>query len=261
MIEINKIYNENNIITMSNIPDRFISGIITSPPYNITTKRNDCYYNNGYSDIDGLSENDYLNIRLNEFKEFERILKDDGVICYNISYHNENPILPSLLVTEVHKQTDLTIADIITWKKSHSIPFQTSPTKLSRISELIYIFVKKDRLHNFKTNKEISKINEKTGQKFYKNYTNLIEAKNNDGIKSNLKASYSTDLVEKLINIYFPENSLIYDPFSGLGTTAKGCISKNCNYIGSEIVKEFYEDFKNKNLKSKLIKIEKENGN
>ena len=244
MIEINKIYNENNLITMNKISDKSISGIITSPPYNITSKRKDCYYNNGYSEIDDLSEDEYLNVRLNEFKYFERVLKDDGVICYNISYHNENPILPTLLVTEIHKQTNLTIADIIIWKKSHSIPFQTSPTKLSRISELIYIFVKKDRLHDFKTNKEVSKINEKTGQKFYKNYTNLIEAKNNDGFKSNLKASYSSELVEKLINIYFPECSLIYDPFIGIGTTAKGCKNMRCNYIGSELSTEFYEDSK-----------------
>lgn len=110
--------------------------------------------------------------------------------------------------------------------------------------ELIYVFVKKDKLHNFKTNKEISKINEKTGQKFYKNYTNFIEAKNNDGFKSNLKASYSSELVEKLIHIYFPEKSLIYDPFMGIGSTAKGCINKNCNYIGSELSIEFYEDSK-----------------
>lgn len=99
-------------------------------------------------------------------------------------------------------------------------------------------------MHDFKTNKEISKINEKTGQKFYKNYTNLIEAKNNDGFKSSLKASYSSELVEKLIHIYFPENSLIYDPFMGIGTTAKGCINKRCNYIGSELSIEFYEDSK-----------------
>ena len=41
----NKIFNENNIITMSNISDKSISGIITSPPYNISTKRKDTYYN------------------------------------------------------------------------------------------------------------------------------------------------------------------------------------------------------------------------
>ncbi len=58
----NKTYNENNLVTMSNISDKYISGIITSPPYNITSKRKDCYYDNGYSDIDGLCEDDYLNI-------------------------------------------------------------------------------------------------------------------------------------------------------------------------------------------------------
>ena len=122
MIEINKIYNENNLITMSNMPNNFISGIITSPPYSICGKRKDCYYNNGYSDLDGLTETEYLNIRVNEFKEMERILKNDGVILYNISYHNENPILPLLLITEVHKNTSLTVADMISWKKKKNKP-------------------------------------------------------------------------------------------------------------------------------------------
>ena len=84
MIEINKIYNEDNSLTMSNMPDKFISGVITSPPYNISTKRSDCYYNNGYSDTDNLSEKQYLTLRTNEFKEFERILKDDGLIIRKI---------------------------------------------------------------------------------------------------------------------------------------------------------------------------------
>lgn len=240
----NKIYNENNIDTMLKISDNYLDGIITSPPYNLTTKRKDAYYNNGYSDIDNLSEREYLNIRLNEFKEFERIVKNDGVILYNISYHNENPILPNLLISEIHNNTNLTIADIITWKKSNSIPFQSSPTKLSRICELIYVIVNKNYLHTFKTNKEISKINEKTGQKFYKNYTNLIEARNNDGIKSKNKATFSTDLVVKLINIYFPTKSIIYDPFMGIGTTAKACLSKKCYFVGSELIKDFYEESK-----------------
>jgi len=240
----NTIYNEDNLKTMSKIPDNFIDGIITSPPYNFCSKRKDCYYDNGYSEIDDLTEEEYLNKRIIEFKEFQRILKKDGVICYNISYHNENPILPTLLISKIHNETDLTIADIIIWKKKNSIPFQTSPTKLSRLCELIYIIVNKTHLHTFKTNKEISKINEKTGQKFYKNYTNLIEAKNNDNIETKNKATFSTELVEKLIHIYFPTDSIIYDPFLGSGTTAKGCLSKNCYFIGSELVKEFYEESK-----------------
>jgi site-specific DNA-methyltransferase (adenine-specific) len=238
---INKIFNENNIETMLRMSNNSIDGIITSPPYNITSKRKDVYYNNGYSDIDNLTEDEYLDVRTNEFKEFSRIIKDDGVICYNISYHNENPILPTLLVSKVHNDTDLTIADIITWKKSTAIPFQTSPTKLSRVCELVYIFVKKKNLHNFKTNKQISKINEKTGQRFYKNYTNLIEAKNNDGIKCKLKASFSEDFVNKIIDIYFPLDSIIYDPFMGIGTTARSCKKLKRNFIGSELDEEHFK--------------------
>ena len=70
---------------------------------------------------------------------------------------------------------------------------------------------------------------------------NYIEAKNNDGYKCKLKASFSQDLVNQLINIYFPKGSLIYDPFTGIGTTQLSCIENDCDYIGSELVKEHYE--------------------
>jgi site-specific DNA-methyltransferase (adenine-specific) len=237
----NKIYNEGCMITLNRLQAKSIDGIITSPPYNINTERSDCYYNNGYSEMDSLSEEDYLNVRTDEFKQFSRVVNDTGVICYNISYAKENPILPTLLVSKVHSETDLTVADIICWKKTNAIPFQTSPTKLSRITELIYVFVKKESLHTFKTNKDISKVNEKTGQKFYKNYTNFIEARNNDGYKCRLKASFSQDLVNQLIRIYFPKGSLIYDPFTGIGTTQLSCIESGCDYLGSELVKEHYD--------------------
>jgi len=236
----NKIYNEDCRITLKRFPGSSVDGIITSPPYNINTERSDCYYNNGYSGLDRLSEEDYLRIRVGEFEEFSRILKADSVICYNISYAKENPVLPTLLVAKIHNETDMTVADIICWKKTNALPFQTSPTKLSRITELIYVFVKKNRLHNFKTNKEVSKVNQKTGQKFYKNYVNYIEAGNNDGYICSLKASFSQELVNRLIQIYFPEGSLIYDPFMGIGTTALSCLANKCFYVGSEIVKEFH---------------------
>lgn len=236
----NQIFNEINIVTMKRMEDSSIDGIITSPPYNISNKRKDCYYNTGYSEIDNLTSDEYLRVRINEFKEFSRILKSGGVICYNISYMHENPILPTLLIAKIHEETDLTIADVIYWKKSNSMPFQTSPNKLSRIVEPIYIFVHKDNLSNFKANKEVSKVNERTGQHFYKKYDNYIEAKNNDGYKSSLKAVYSTDLIRRLIKIYYPKGSVIYDPFIGSGTTALGCIDEGLSFIGSEMKLEYY---------------------
>ena len=103
---INKIFNEECLSTIRRMSDNSLDGIITSPPYNINTSRSDCYYNNGYSDLDGLSENDYLQVRTDEFKEFSRVMKERGVICYNISYAKENPILPTLLVGVGHISGD-----------------------------------------------------------------------------------------------------------------------------------------------------------
>ena len=100
-----------------------------------------------------ITEEDYIRIRLNEFKEFQRILKDKGVILYNISYNNANAVLPLMLMVEVHKQTDLTVVDMISWSKKTNIPFQTSPRLLGRKVEQIYVIVKKDELHTFRTNK------------------------------------------------------------------------------------------------------------
>ena len=208
MRKLNSIFNENNLVTMSKMPDNLLNGIICSPPYNLgknpNHRRTDQIDYNLYNEnVDNLTEEQYLDMRIKEFKEFDRVVKDDGVICYNISYSKENPMLPLILLNRVHNETNLTLADIISWKKGSANPFQTSPNKLTRITELVYTIVHKSHLHTFKANKEVSKINEKTGQKFYKNYTNLIEAKNNDRFKTKLKAVYSSDLVEKLIHIYF----------------------------------------------------------
>jgi DNA modification methylase len=56
-----------------------------------------------------------------------------------------------------------------------------------------------------------------------------------------LKASFSQDLVNQLINIYFQKGSLIYEPFTGIGTTQLSCIQNGCDWIGSEIIKEHYD--------------------
>ena len=41
-----------------------------------------------------------------------------------------------------------------------------------------------------------------------------------------------------MLNIYCPENGIVYDPFIGTGTTAIACIELKKIYIGSEISKK-----------------------
>ena len=66
---------------------------------------------------------------------------------------------------------------------------------------------------------------------------NFVEAANNDGKCSLNQAAYSTELCLKMFSVYFRPEWVIYDPFSGTGTTAVACRMYGCCYIGSEISK------------------------
>jgi DNA modification methylase len=57
------------------------------------------------------------------------------------------------------------------------------------------------------------------------------------------KATFSTELITKLMDIYVKPESLVYDSFMGIGTTAKACIERGMNYVGSEISKQQIDHF------------------
>ena len=70
----------------------------------------------------------------------------------------------------------------------------------------------------------------------YENVYNFIEAKNNDESCPYNKATFSTELVKKLLQMYATDNTkTIYDPFMGSGTTAVACQEMGYDCIGSEI--------------------------
>jgi len=261
---VNKIFNEDCFETMNRMPSKFIDCVLTSPPYNTGNrveyytnkiingkrvydkqKRYDCF-------LDTQTPQEYLKWSIDLFKEYERILKKDGCILYNISYGNENPSTMWLLIAEIIKNTNLMVADCITWKKTSALPNNTSKNKLTRICEFVFVIVKKEDYLTFNSNKKVTKQSEK-GQKYYDVFYNFIEAKNNDGSNEFNKATFSTELVRKLLQMYVPKNSVVYDSFMGMGTTAKGCIKEGIKFIGSEISHQQCEEVK-KEI-SKLLSI------
>jgi DNA modification methylase len=253
MFEINKIYNMDCLDLMKEIPNNFVDLVITSPPYNTCVKRK-----GGPTDIgkydeykDNKSEEEYINWTIEVFNGYNKIVKENRVVLYNFGYSIENSSLPYTLVSGIVNNTDWQVVDTILWKKSNAMPHPASYNRLNRVYEFIWVFARKKEVKTFKMFKKVSSISEKTGQKYYEIVDNLIQAKNNDGTNELNKATFSTDLVTKLIDMYGQEGDLVYDNFSGTGTTALGAIEKNCNFICSEISSKQCE-LANERIREKL---------
>lgn len=245
-MEINKIYNEDNILTMENhIDEKSVDVVLTSPPYNTSRKQsltddsNSKRINNREIRYDCFDENmtneEYIEWTLKIFNHFDKILKENGCVLYNISYGTENVECMFRTVNDIMTKTNFAMADCIIWKKKTALPNNMSSNKLTRITEYVFVFCRKEEFGTFFCNKKVSSIREDTGQKCYENILNFIEAANNDGSNPLNKATYSTELCRKLLKIYAPEKGLVYDPFMGTGTTAAAAKELGLDYIGSEI--------------------------
>lgn len=246
-MEFNKIYNEDCFITMGKMPFASVSNILTSPFYN--TNKKQCKSNTLKSTkksqdkfpylrydvhVDNMTDDEYCEFTKNLFWEFDRVLYCDGTILYNISYGNNNRDGMFKAINTIISETPFTIADVITWKKSSAMPNNCSPNKLTRITEFVFVFCRKDEVDSFWCNKPIVNYRS-TGQASYGNIFNFIEAKNNDEKCPYNKATYSSDLCKQLLKIYCPKDGVVYDPFMGSGTTAVACKQLGIDYIGSEI--------------------------
>ena len=234
-----KIKNEDCFNTMKNMDDSSIDLILTSPPYNMTSRRGG-YADRGRYDVykDWKTVEEYLQFTTDLFNEYDRILKENKIVIYNFSYSIENPSMPYKVVNEIEKETSWMLVDTIIWKKQCGLPFPANERRLSRNWEFIWVFARKNEINTFEINKGIKSISKKTGQKYYNVFYNFIEAKNNDSKTPKLnEATFSTELCVKLLNIYAKDNYTVYDSFMGTGTTLNACkqIELNLNCIGSEI--------------------------
>ena len=117
----NIIYNEDCLITLDKLDEKSIDVVLTSPPYNMT-KRKGGYADTGRYDVyqDWKTEEEYIDWMVLIFNKIDNVLKDNGVIIFNINYSIENPILPYKVICEIDKQTNFALVDTIIWKKKNS---------------------------------------------------------------------------------------------------------------------------------------------
>lgn len=226
-----KFYNSDCIKQMEKMASENtkVNVILTSPPYN--SSRETCSkkvgrLNNGDSRYDeykdSMTEGEYSDWCVDLFNHFDMILKENGVILWNTSYGNTNPNSMWQSLLYILTKTDFMIADTMVWEKKNCDPISASSNALSRKCEFVFVICRKDEFRTYQSNKKVVKVSPK-GQKYYESIYNIIKADNNDGSCGLNKATFSSELVLKLLKIYAREGDVVFDPFMGTGTTAIGC--------------------------------------
>ena len=269
-MELNKIWNESNEVTMKeHIDMNSVDLILTSPPYNNcrdnAERTNDKPFINAIGESIGIrgwhkkydvyedqkTTQEYCDWIVSLFNQFDMILKENGVILWNTSYQNENNDGACWLsVADVIRNSNFIVVDHIVWKKKNAFPV-TTRNKLSHLCEDVFVFVRKKEWRSFNANKKYPKT--VNGQDFYIPVNNFIEAANNDEVCAYNHATFSTEFCRKIMDIYVPEETVVYDPFMGSGTTGLACKQSNRYYIGSEISKNQCEWAENRIKNGKYI--------
>lgn len=244
MLELNKIYNENCLDTMKNIPDNFIDLTVTSPPYdNLRTY-------NGYSF-------DFENVA----QELFRITKDGGVVVWVVS-DETNVFCESL---SSFKQAiyfvdhcGFKLLDTMIYHKACYAPAYPTLRRYANTFEYMFVFskgkpctfnpVQKEKVIKKYKNKK-SAFRQKDGSlvkkeiscdrltKDAENVWTLAATKSKDA--KNHPAVFPEKLSSDHILSWSNKGDLIYDPFMGSGTTGKMALLNDRKFIGSEISLEY----------------------
>ena len=244
-MNINKIYNENCLDTMSRMKENFIDLTVTSPPYD--NLRN----YNGYSfDFESIA------------KELYRVTKKGAIVVWIVG---DATIKGSETGTSFRqalyfKDIGFNLNDTMIYRKLNYLPV----TSCRYEPQFEYMFIlSKGKIKTFNP---IMKPNKSAGNKggtHRHNGNDLEKLHTNDGVikkegrrtnvwdiacgsmnsKDKISFQHPATFPEKLaqdqIISWSNEGDLVYDCFMGSGTTAKMALLNNRKYIGSEISKEY----------------------
>lgn|SRR5574337_334245 len=221
-IEINKVYNEPCEETMRRMPNNFVDITITSPPYNVGDRSGiglDMY--DEY--IDDLGEKEYRDWLFKVIDELLRVTRKH--IFFNIQMLGQNKVT----VLEIFGHYRHNIKDRIIWNKSVAAPHICPGIMNSKFEDIIIFSNQSPQKKKF----DDAKFGQGT-------FNNVIEGRNasaNKYAKLN-KATFPGYLPRTILNAFGDKDDLIYDPFSGTGTTQESCIIEGFNFIGSELSEE-----------------------
>ena len=251
-MEINKIYNEDCLLTMSKMESNFIDLTVTSPPYDGLRTYN------GYSfDFESIA------------KELYRVTKKGGVIVWVVgdATVNGSETGTSFRQALYFMECGFNLHDTMIYEKNNYMPLNHK--RYEQLFEYMFVFSKgspsvfnglteKTTQRQFRKPEKVrgagldpqsktakrskikphwTKEDKLLGNIFRYNVGSNQSSK--DDVAFEHPAIFPELLVLDHVKTWTNENDLVYDCFMGSGTTARVAMSKSRNWIGSEISKEY----------------------
>ena len=252
----NKIYNQDCIDGMKTIPDGKMDLIVTDPPFAINFKAKKANYNrtasrvlSGYHEI---KVEDYYDFTNTWMHEVYRILKKSGTMYVFSGWNNLADILNAI------EEIGFITVNHIIWKYQFGVV--TSRKFVTSHYHCLYI-CKNDKKRKFFPYERFSK-EEKNNQGrslHYKDKEDVWEIKREYWTgDEKTPTKLPAEIIKKILQYSSEEGDLVFDPFLGSGQTAVVSKLLKRNYIGFEIVKEYF-DFISKRLKSNSYRIKSSN--
>lgn len=242
--------------------------IFTSPPYfqkrsysnqgkNQGNKANYYYSTSGdplKNEIGyGQTFEDYLNSLDKLCYLSSKILKDNCffIVIINKIRGNKKTIDLADIFTNKAEKYDFDLRDKIIWIKNNPrpLPPNSIPYYLDDCWETILVFSKKNAILK---NRDIFKSNIKytcdncNNVKYHNNSSNIIITNVGFAEKnytdSEHPAKFPITLPDKILPLYCNKGDLVFDPFSGSGSTLVSCIKNDFNFLGCELNPDFYNN-------------------
>ena len=254
----NEIYNIDCIEGMKHLESNSVDLTITDPPFAIDFKAKRSNYNRkedrvlkGYNEI---SDDKYLNFTIKWMKEVYRVLKDSGSMYVFSGWTNLKDIL--IAIDEV----GLVTVNHIIWKYQFGVV--TKRKFVTSHYHCLYV-CKDDTKRKFFPYVRFGKA-EKDEQGRNLRYKDMEDVWiiNREYWTGDLKTptKLPAELITKILRYSSEEGDVVLDPFLGSGQVAVVSKMMKRQYIGFEIVKDYYE-FAKERLEKGTYRIKEKNEN
>lgn len=239
---------------LTTIPDKTISLIVTSPPYNLGKE-----YENR------VAIEDYLEAQSHTITKLCRVLKDDGSICWQVgNFVDDGEVYPlDIFYYPIFKRNGLFLRNRIVWHFEHGLHAQK---RFSGRYEMLLWFTKSD---DYVFNLDSVRVPSKyPGKRHYKGpnkgkpsgnpkgknpsdvwgflmrewdeaFWEIPNVKSNHPEKTIHPCQFPIELVERCVLALTNENDWVFDPYAGAGSSLIAALKHNRRVIGSEKESEY----------------------